>query len=190
MVAEEVRSLAPTSGEGILVYVTSGFDSLIEMLSRFRRETFWVYGTGRPQGSDGNCHFFQPSRVRFLEHLANAKCVVATAGFTLISESLYLAKPYLAFPMEGQYEQELNGFQIAQAGWGRTAKAPSYETIAAFLYDLPEIRSKLQEDGPRSSTEAIRSKLLELVRDDAKLASGFRMARKGGLDPAEDAENR
>lgn len=48
-----------------------------------------------------------PGLAGFLQDLASAKAVMATAGFTLISESLQLGKPYLAMPMDGQYEQQL-----------------------------------------------------------------------------------
>jgi uncharacterized protein (TIGR00661 family) len=179
MVASEVRQLSTSHGDTILVYVTNGFDSLINLLKQFSRERFLVYGTGRPKGIDGNLEYFEPSRPRFLEQLAAAKAVIATAGFTLISEALYLRKPYLAFPMEGQYEQELNAFQLAQSGWGRAASESGYETIGSFLYDLPDINNKLSVLPPMDNGEAIKHKLLELVANDAEMAGAYRAKRKG-----------
>ncbi len=179
MVAAEVRQLVTTKNDAILVYVTNGFDSLVDLLKRFSRERFLVYGTGRPQGQDGNLEFYEPSRPRFLEQLAAAKAVIATAGFTLISEALFLKKPYLAFPMEGQYEQELNAFQLSKSGWGRAAQETCYETIGSFLYDLPDMDNTLSEMPSIVDGEAIKQKLLDLVANDAELAAAYRAKRKG-----------
>src|SRR6185369_12152091 len=41
----------------------------------------------------------------FLRDLSGAKAVIANAGFSLISEGLYLDKPYLAIPVKNQFEQ-------------------------------------------------------------------------------------
>jgi UDP:flavonoid glycosyltransferase YjiC (YdhE family) len=40
---------------------------------------------------------------RYLEELKACKAIIATAGFTLMSEALYLKKPYLALPLKGQF---------------------------------------------------------------------------------------
>jgi uncharacterized protein (TIGR00661 family) len=59
---------------------------------------------------------FEPMTEGFLHDLARCKGVIATAGFTLITESLHLGKPYLALPMRGQFEQELNALLLAELG--------------------------------------------------------------------------
>ena len=53
---------------------------------------------------DGSLVYKNFSKVGFLEDLASCKAVMATAGFTLMMESFYLRKPYLALPMRGQFE--------------------------------------------------------------------------------------
>lgn len=158
---EEVLNLKPTGGEHILVYVTSGFDSLIAVLAEFSREKFYIYGYEK-DAVEGNLHYRPFSKAGFLEDLASSKAVVATAGFTLISEALYLGKPYLAFPMQGQFEQQLNGFMLQQQGYGAECASPNKETLAAFLYHLPDYLAKLKTY-PHNGNKEIQDKLDELL---------------------------
>jgi hypothetical protein len=97
----------------------------------------------------------------FLRDLARSKAVIATAGFTLATESIHLGKPYLALPMGGQFEQELNALLIEELGYGKNGRDASAETIGAFLYRLPEYREKLDE----------------LLADDCALARAFHERR-------------
>lgn len=177
LVDEAVRNLVVNQGNHILVYLTSGFDSLLKQLKLLTRERFRVYGCGA-RVANGPLEFMEPSRSGFLQDLAGCKAVIATAGFTLISESLYLGKPYLAYPMQGQYEQQLNGHQLAEAGYGKHGLRADREEIAAFLYDLPDYRAQLN-DYPRHDNSALLSKIDELLADDAQVANRYRQLRKG-----------
>ncbi len=175
IVRQEVQNQQPATAQHTLVYLTGGFDSLLGFFPRFKREQFFVYGYDR-NDCDGNIQYFKPSQVQFVKHLATAKSVIATAGFTLISEALYLQKPMLVFPMAGQYEQELNAFQLQQNGFGCSANEASGESIGSFFYQLPEIRDRiagcLRDDG-----SAIKAKLEEFVENDAAAAKDFKENR-------------
>jgi len=171
----EVLGLRPERGDHILVYVTSGFESLLDELRGFPRESFLVYGYDRTDG-EGTLTFRPFSKDGFLQDLATAKAVIATAGFTLISEALYLRKPYLALPMQGQFEQQLNGYQLERQGYGKSADEPSPETIGDFLYRLPDFEEKLQVYQPGDNSE-IKEKLDELLADDCALAKQFHQQR-------------
>ena len=153
-----------TDGSHILVYMTSGFDSCLEELGKFGRESFLVYGYDRAE-EDGPLTFRPFSRDGFLDDLASAKAVIATAGFTLISEALCLRKPYLAMPMQGQFEQELNGFQLGRLGYGKSVAEVDGESIGDFLYRLPDYRERLAEYRPGDNSE-IKAKLDELLADN------------------------
>ena len=59
-----------------------------------------------------------PSRDGFLRDLASARAVVATAGFTLLSEALHLGVPVLALPNGGFFEQVANALALAEQGRG------------------------------------------------------------------------
>lgn len=167
----EVLSVETVKGKSILVYLTRAFDTLVEHLAKFPRERFIIYGTER-SGNEKNLHFKAPSREGFLVDLANCKAVIATAGFTLITESLYLRKPYMALPMKNQFEQELNGLQLAGLGYGKNCRRTTTEAIGDFLYRLPEYRKKLGKYR-RENNEEIMEKLEELIADNCKLAKGY-----------------
>ena len=171
----EVLRLEPRSSGHLLVYMTSGFESLLTQLRSFSREKFLVYGYDRAD-RDGPLTFKPFSKTGFLDDLAGCKGVIATAGFTLISEALYLGKPYLALPMQGQFEQQLNGFQLANLGYGKSADEPSAESIGDFLYRLPDYAERLQEYDGRDSS-AIKAKLDELLADECRLARTFNAER-------------
>jgi uncharacterized protein (TIGR00661 family) len=173
---QELFACQPRDEGHVLVYVTRAFDSLINELQRLPREHFMVYGFDRTGEAD---HLtYKPfSRQGFLDDLASAKAVIATAGFTLISEALFLRKPYLALPMQGQFEQELNAFQLAQLGYGKRVTDLTAESIGDFLYRLPDYRSRLaQYQG--CDAAAIEGKLDELLADDCRLARQFHAARQ------------
>ncbi len=172
---KEVLERSPSSGEHVLVYVTRGFESLLDELVGFPREQFLVYGYDRTEQQD-NLRFCPFSKVQFLDDLASAKAVIATAGFTLISEALYLRKPYLALPMQGQFEQELNGFQLQQLGYGRSVERLEEDAIGGFLYRLPEYRERLSQYDPGDQADITR-KLDELLTDDASEAKRYHAAR-------------
>lgn len=168
---QTVLNLTTRETDAVLVYATSGFDSLVEILRDFKRETFIVYGYDKEEIS-GNLHFRPFSKEGFLEDLAACKAIIATAGFTLISEALHLGKPYLAFPMQGQFEQHLNAFMLEHHGYGAQCRTPDRKQIAAFLYELPHYRATL-ERYPRSGNTAITDKLDELLADGMRILKTF-----------------
>jgi uncharacterized protein (TIGR00661 family) len=172
---QAVLDKKPTRGDHILVYVTSGFESLLEELQEFRRERFLVYGYQRDDAV-GPCQFRPFSRDGFLADLASAKAVVATAGFTLISEALYLHKPYCALPMEGQFEQELNAYMLAGLGYGKNATQLSDESLGDFLYRIPDYEQAVASYAAVDNS-AIQQKLDELLEDDCALAREFHRRR-------------
>jgi uncharacterized protein (TIGR00661 family) len=171
----EVLRLTAARGAHVLVYVTSGFPTLLEELRRFTRESFFVYGCDRSD-RDGVLTFKPFSKDGFLRDLASAKAVIATAGFTLISEALFLRKPYLALPMQGQFEQQLNAHQLSQLGYGKSADEPQAEAIGDFLYRLADYEQRLSAY-QAGDNRAIKAKLDELLADDCRLARRFQERR-------------
>jgi len=173
----EVLALQPRIGHHILVYATQAFSSLLDVLREFRREQFLVYGYGA-RDPEGPLEFRPFSKEEFLDDLSTAKAVIATAGFTLISEALALRKPYLALPMEGQFEQQLNAFQLQMLGYGRDCQDLTPEIIGDFLYRLPDFQRQLADYRPGDNRE-IKEKLDELLADDCARAREFHALRSG-----------
>lgn len=175
----EVLEAEPEEGDAILVYFTKAFDSFLDMLAASQGERFIVYGMGsRPDR--GRIQFRAPSRDGFLNDLARSKAVIATAGFTLMTECLHLGKPLFALPMTGQFEQELNAHLLEDAGYGRSGRGNPEEQEAAlhdFFEHVPHFSAALASY-PRADNSAITAKLDELLADGGARAETYRQARR------------
>ena len=172
---QEVLSRQPFFGEHILVYLTSGFETFLKRLKSFNRESFIIYGADR-DCSDGHMTFKAFSKQGFLNDLASCKAVMATAGFTLMTESFYLRKPYLALPMRGQFEQEINAFLLARLKYGINLRRTNSEAVGHFLYRLPDFVENLKTYQARDNS-AIKARLAELLDDNCALAKDFHRKR-------------
>jgi len=173
---QAVLDLKPGKGDHILVYLTGSFKSLINKLKTFSRERFIVYGENRV-AVEGNLEYKPFSKTGFLEDLAACKAVMATAGFTLITESLHLKKPYLALPMQGQFEQEINAFFLDQLGYGKDVRRPTGQAIGDFLYRLPDYRDCLKDYESRGNGE-IQKKIDALLENNGALVQHYHRAER------------
>lgn len=152
---------AETSATGpVLVYAAASGSELASLL-RTIRERFVCYGFGI-DGTDGNIAFRKPSLTTFLNDLRSARAVIANAGFSLISEALYLGKPYLAWPVKGQFEQVFNAYYVERMGYGAYWDNLNKERIESFLFNLQGYREKLATY-PRSDNSQLFAKLDELI---------------------------
>lgn len=165
----EVLACVPGDGEHHLVYVTSHFEHLLDLLKSFPDEQFVVYGCNR-EGVDGNLRFRPFSTDGFLRDLESCRSVLATAGFTLISEAIYLGKPYLAMPMVGQFEQQLNAICLEELGFGVNAHKADRDSLLCFFERLPTLQASVaayaaghRSQGQRDANEAIKRKLDALL---------------------------
>ncbi|MBN1904570.1 MAG: hypothetical protein JW927_05680 [Deltaproteobacteria bacterium] len=174
---KQVLDLSTSEQGYFLVYLTSGFESFIDILKGFKREKFIVYGYDKSL-NDGNITYKPFSKDDFLKDLAGCRAVIATAGFTLLTEAIYLKKPYLALPMRGQFEQELNGIMLELAGFGMNMRDMKEEAISAFLYHVPEYKEKLITF-PSWDNSLIKNKLKELLENNCTLAHDFHLRRTG-----------
>jgi uncharacterized protein (TIGR00661 family) len=148
---KEVLESAVSEGDAIVVYVTSPAVELTDVLKR-TRQRFVCYGFNR-EGQDGNLWFQNPSQDNFLKDLREAKAVVANSGFSLISEALYLGKPYLAWPVKHQFEQVFNAYYIDRMGFGAYWDDLNKERIESFLFNLDFYRENLANYPRRDNSE-------------------------------------
>ena len=72
--------------------------------------------------ADGALVFRPFSETVFLDDLRSARAVIAGGGFSLLSECVYLHKPVLSIPVEGQFEQVLNARYLEKLGYGEYAR--------------------------------------------------------------------
>ena len=132
-----VGRLKPTDGEHILIYSTTGEgqDKLRQVLHKFSQHKFYVYGFNKSAEYE-NCIFKKRSTEGFLADLAGARGVIASAGFSLISECMHLRKKMLLLPLAGQYEQIINAHYAQKLGLGISADNLDKAVLARFLNEL------------------------------------------------------
>jgi len=123
IIRAEVEQLAPVRGEHTLVYFNNQAEDAREFRDLLQRDgrPYIVYNQPIPENPTQypNIVFKRPSLDEFLEDLATCRAVLCTAGFTLISEALYLTKPILAIPNRGIFEQTINALFLERESLGK-----------------------------------------------------------------------
>ena len=177
----EILAAAPGDGDHLLVYQTSTSNSALpEILSRSGRECR-IYGLRRDLTSEvveGNLRYRPFSETGFIDDLRTARGVIASGGFTLMGEAVYLRRPMLAIPVRKQFEQLLNARYLEAEGYGLAAEELTAPRLGEFLERLPDFANALasyRQDGNREI----------LAKLDAVLADAARAAR--GPDEIDDA---
>jgi uncharacterized protein (TIGR00661 family) len=159
---KEILQAKPVAGEQVLVYVTSPAPALGKLLSGIRG-SFVAYGFGR-EGKEANIIFKSPSLHGFLDDLMACKAIIANAGFSLVTEALHLAKPYLAIPVKHQFEQIFNAYWLDKMGYGAYWENLNKERVESFLYNVPQYAEKLAAY-PRQGNQALLKKLDSLIAE-------------------------
>jgi uncharacterized protein (TIGR00661 family) len=146
ILAAKARSGAAKSGAHLLVYQTAeGNDALADALADSGLECR-IYGMRRgieEEQVEGNLRYRPFSETEFISDLATSRAVIAAGGFTLMGECVYLHKPMLSSPVEGQFEQLLNALYLEREGYGRYAPAVDAPTLEAFLAAVPGCEQRL-----------------------------------------------
>lgn len=157
----EILEATPTQGEHILVYQTAaGNETLEEVLAGTGIECR-IYGMRRDikeEEVEGKLRHRPFSESGFIEDLASCRAVIAGSGFTLMGEAVYLHKPMLAIPLEGQFEQLMNARYLEHEGYGQHAEELDAATVADFLERVPTYQEKLgtySQDGNRDLLDAV-----------------------------------
>ncbi len=157
----EILAAKSEPGEHLLVYQTSTTNT--ELLGALKQSGIpcRVYGVRRGIKTDeveDNLTFRPFSEAGFIDDLRSSRAVVAGGGYTLMSEAVYLRKPLLSLPVQGQFEQTLNALYLQQLGYGHHAEALDSKTLEKFLADVPRCAEALQgysQDGNRLMLEAL-----------------------------------
>ena len=155
-----VQQVTPRSGNHVLVYYnqTGGAERVLHTLRQVDA-SFIIYNFDPPADP---AHYpnmtFKPSSLGgFLEDLARSRAVICTAGFTLISEALYLGKPLLVIPNQGIFEQTLNALALRQEGLGHAVldRPPTHKDVEHFLEEAPSYANRLQRHRACGNEEAV-----------------------------------
>jgi len=138
---EVIKSRKIKNAGHILVYESRITDNLTDILKKVP-ERFIIYGYKKEQ-KDGNL-IFKKDINEFVKDLAECKAIIATAGFSLISEAVYLKKPFFAIPLKKQFEQLLNAVKIKRMGFGEYSERPEKREIICFLEELNRYKRNLE----------------------------------------------
>lgn len=148
VVRSACEQFLPSQQEHILIYSTDSANGMKQRLNKLLHEIphqrFMIYGFNQDL-QIGNCTFKSHSRDGFLKDLASCRAVVATGGFSMISECLYYNKPMLVLPVHKQFEQMTNARYVEQLGIGQRAHQLDRPTLEKFMASLDQPRC-LSED--------------------------------------------
>jgi uncharacterized protein (TIGR00661 family) len=161
----EILAARPEAGEHLLVYQTSTSNrALPEILKASGRECR-IYGLRRDITEDvvdGNLRYRPFSEAGFIADLRAARGVVASGGFTLMGEAVYLRRPMLALPLRGQVEQVLNARYLEAEGYGLAADELDGARLGEFLERIPDFERRLagyRQDGNAQLLTAVENGL-------------------------------
>jgi uncharacterized protein (TIGR00661 family) len=142
----EILAAQPEPGEHLLVYQTSTSNqTLPDVLKSCGRECR-IYGLRRDlteEVLDGNLRYRPFSEAGFVDDLRTARGVLATGGFTLMGEAVYLRRPMLVVPIRKQFEQILNARYLEAEGYGLGVDDVTVDAVGRFLERIPDFERKL-----------------------------------------------
>jgi uncharacterized protein (TIGR00661 family) len=141
---KEILEAKSQDGDYVLVYLTSVYKDIIENLKGINKK-FIIYGLGKDKKIDKNIILKKSSREGFTRDLAGSGGVIANAGLTLMTEALYLGKPYLAVPVKAQFEQVLNAYNLEKEGYGKYWDELNRERVESFLFNEDRYKNNLKK---------------------------------------------
>lgn len=141
IVPKDIIGLQQQTKNYILVYLTSGYKVIIDFLKKINQQ-FIVYGFNEDK-TIANIQCKKFSRSEFINDLKDCKAVIANAGFTLISEAIYLKKPYLALPVAKQFEQIINAIYLEKLGYGKFCTKIKRKSVYDFIKNLDYYQKNL-----------------------------------------------
>src|ERR1041384_1204003 len=154
----EILAAKPEPGGHLLVYQTyTTNDQLPELLKRTGIECR-IYGLRRDLKEDlrdGNLVYKPFSEGGFIDDLRTARGVVASGGFTLMGEAVYLHRPMLAEPVAKHFEQILNARYLQKEGYGLHADSITEPKLREFIDRIPEFERNLSRYSQDGNTDLI-----------------------------------
>ena len=140
LLREEVKSLRQSPGDFFLAYmVNSGYGKEVVSFAKanptLQIRAYWdKKDAAETENPLPNLSFHRVHDTNFLRDMAACKGLVSTAGFESICEAMYLGKPVMVIPVQGQYEQACNALDTVHSGAG----------IASEDFDFSKLEKLLQ----------------------------------------------
>lgn len=104
---------------------------------------------------EGNLRYRPFANEAFIDDLRRCRGVVASAGYSLMSEAVYLRKPMLALPLASQFEQEMNARYLDRLGYGTAADSLDGPSLERFLEREDVHRRALADYTQDGNTETL-----------------------------------
>lgn len=163
LLREEVLNATRKHGDHLVVYLRRHMTLEIETALKASGRRVLIYGLGE-QAQDANLQYCPISAEKFIEDLASCAALVSTAGNQLLGEALFLGKPALVMPEEGNREQEINGWFLDSTGAGQSIPMPEFSSnhLNHFLENLEIYRNNISHfriNGNTATLNAIRAYL-------------------------------
>lgn len=161
----EILEAKSEPGGHLLVYQTSTTNTELPNILKKSGLECRIYGLRRDITSDvadGNLLYRPFSEKGFIDDLRTARAVVAGGGYTLMSEAVYLHKPLLSIPVEGQFEQVINALYLEKLGYGMYTQQLTLEALQEFLSRVPACQESLKgyvQEGNTQILAALREQL-------------------------------
>jgi len=163
IVRKKIRDLKPSVKDFILVYQNSDFDYILDELKKLKKYKFIVY-SGRPGiKKDGNLVLKNYHASSWYNDLKNCRAIIGTAGLSLISEALWLNKPYFAIPVGGQIEQIINALYIKKLDFGDWSEVLNAKKTADFISQSSVYRKNLLKN-PKEDMSKLYKKLDSIIK--------------------------
>ncbi len=163
----EIIAAGPEQGDHLLVYGRISESSIAALEAS--GVTCHVYGA-RDELTDevveGPLHYRPFANEAFIDDLRTARGVVGSAGYSLMSEAVFLRKPMLALPLAGQFEQEMNARYLERLGFGTAASTLDEAALERFLDREPvheEALAGYEQDGNAEALAAVDRLVHELA---------------------------
>jgi uncharacterized protein (TIGR00661 family) len=102
-----------------LIYINNmKVEYMIGAVERFVKENFIIYSPELYQNNlPKNIKIKQLNFESFTKDLINCKGVITNAGFSTITESIFLGKKLMSVPQKNQWEQLCNAYDLAKDGF-------------------------------------------------------------------------
>jgi uncharacterized protein (TIGR00661 family) len=142
----EILAAKRERGEHLLVYQTYTTNKELPRLLERTGLECRIYGLRRDlkqEVREGNLVYKPFSEAGFIDDLRTARGVVASGGFTLMGEAVYLHRPMLSEPVGKQFEQIINARYLEKEGYGLCAEEITEAKIREFLDRIPEFEKNL-----------------------------------------------
>ena len=123
----------------------------------------------REQYSASHIQFHDVDPKIFVDYLRRSKAVLSTSGYTLISESVILKKPFFAIVLGGilGFEQKLSLYSLQKSGCGDgcTIKDFNIDKLQDFSSKIAHFTEVLQSKDFVDDTERVCDIISEVISD-------------------------